>query len=114
MLKPLKAPGKTTIIVGLLAGAAGLLTGMGPDHAESFIKLFSEAAQSQFAQAGFMFTAAAWVHSGRVKKEIRSNFESLTTAISSVADAFRVDLKHHSERLDNLANRVESLENNRS
>ena len=73
-------------------------------------KIFSETAQNQIAQAGFFFTLAAYIHSGRVKKEIKSNFEALTTAINQVAEAFREDLKKHSERLDNLASRVEVLE----
>ena len=82
-----------------------------PELDSEQIKLiFGEAASNQIAQAGFFFTIAAWLHSGRVKKEIKENFSSLTKAINDVASAFREDLKAHSEQLNNLASRVQSLE----
>lgn len=92
--------------------AAGILTGFSDFNPEPLVAFLSESAQSQIAQAGFFFTIAAWLHSGRVKKEIKSNFDSLTNAINKVADAFREDLKRHGDRLDNLDSRVQILEVN--
>ncbi len=79
---------------------------------EQFTSTLSQAAQSQIAQTGFFFTLAAWLHSGRMKKEIKANFEALTTAINQVAAAFREDLQRHGDRLDNLDSRVQKIENN--
>jgi hypothetical protein len=96
------------LAVAVVAGTAfGLSPSPDPEALKSF---FSEASQSQIAQAGFFFTMAAWLHAGQVKKEIRKNFEALTTSIDKVADAFREDLKAQGERLDNLALRVHNLE----
>lgn len=78
---------------------------MGP-----LVNLLSETSQNQIAQAGFFFTCAAWLHAGRVKKEIKLNFEALTHAIDKFADAFREDLKVQSAILNNLASRVQILE----
>jgi len=98
------------VISGLTAGFA---TEAGPDP-ETLKSFLSETAQSQIAQAGFFFTIAAWLHAGRVKKEIKSNFETLTTAINKVADAFREDLKVQREMLDNLKTRVQTLESQKT
>lgn len=107
----IKTPVRTTVVLSSLgAGVLTMLGIFGPEHSEEVTKVLSQTAQSQMAQAGFFFTLAAWLHAGRVKKEIRTNFESLTVAITQVAEAFRSDLKAHGQRLDNLANRVESLE----
>lgn len=103
-------PIKTTSLVATVALLAGFVHGVSPDTAEPIIKLLSDTAQSQITQAGFFFTLAAWLHSGRVKKEIRENFLALTVSIDKVADAFREDLKAHGERLDNLTSRVTTLE----
>lgn len=100
------------LVLPAIAGLVGFGTGVAsPENADAVVKLLSETAQSQLAQAGFFFTIAAWLHSGRVKKEIRENFSALTQAIDNVANAFREDLKLQGARLDNLASRVSSLEN---
>lgn len=83
---------------------------MGPEETETLLNFLSEASRNQITQAGFFFTMAAWLHSGRVKKEIKENFKGLTDSIDNVAKAFKEDLKAHSERLDNLSRRVHSLE----
>lgn len=105
-----KFPIKTASLVAILGLTAGFIHGVSPETAEPVLKLFSETAQNQIAQAGFFFTVAAWLHSGRVKKEIRENFAALTVAIDKVAEAFREDLKAQGARLDNLTTRVTSLE----
>lgn len=102
-----KPPTKLLVLATIVIATAGFAT---PENTDALVTLFSEAAHSEIAQAGFFFTVAAWLHSGRVKKEIRENFVSLTMAIDKVADAFREDLKVQGARLDNLAARVTSLE----
>lgn len=79
-------------------------------HPEAIQHFLSEAAQNQITQAGFFFTMAAWIHSGRVKKEIKANFEILTQAINNVADSLREDLKSQSGQIHHLATRVTILE----
>lgn len=111
----LQTPVRTSVTVGAVAMGVGLITGLlGPGHAEEVYSSLSTAAQSEITQAGFFFALAAWLHAGRVKKEIKLNFASLTTAINQVADAFRADLRAHGLKLDNLANRVQSLESKTS
>lgn len=94
-----------TSIIGVALVASGAEI-----NAEGLTNFFNEASKNQIAQAGFFFTCAAWIHSGRVKKEIKENFKSLTLAINQVAEAFKEDLKRHGDRLDNLSYRVKHLE----
>jgi flagellar capping protein FliD len=105
-----KITSKKYLVVYIILFSLGALTGFGGEIDPSKIAdLFSATAENQITQAGFFFTLAAWIHSGRVKKEIKSNFEALTTAINQVADAFKEDLKSHKERLDKLDSHVEVL-----
>ncbi len=90
-----------------VSGSAGVLWGLDPEMVKHFL---SETAQSQIAQAGFFFTVAAWLHAGRVKKEIGKNFTGLTNAISDVSTAFRQDLEELRKILVNHSNRLDNLE----
>ena len=92
-----------------------------PAHVEPLTKFLSESAQSSLAQNGFFFLLAAWIHGGRVKKEIRLNFSGLTEAINNVANTLRAEIENHSEKqtkvieqqgelLANVVGRVEVLE----
>lgn len=102
--------GDTKKSIGIAAGVStgmGFLWGVDPELVKSFL---SETAQSQIAQAGFFFTLAAWLHAGRVKKEIARNFEALTNALNSVALALRKDLDGHREILANHSIRLDNLE----
>lgn len=94
---------------GIALVAMGADAGIDQEVIRSFL---GEAASNQITQAGFFFTLAAWLHSGRVKKEIKSNFASLTEALNNLADSLREDLKNHSSRLDNLTSRVQNIETN--
>ena len=97
--------------VGVGTGiGAGIYVLLGGSDLSQILNLASSAASSQIAQAGFFFTVAAWIHSGRVKREISKNFSSITDAINNVATALREDLQKHGERLDKLDKRVENLE----
>ena len=88
----------------------GAIFGAGIDH-EVLKSFLSETANSQIAQTGLFFMAASWIHSGRVKKEIKENFSSLTHAINNVAETLREDMKKHAGILANLDHRVQNLEN---
>lgn len=83
-----------------VAAAGGIASGaITPD---GVISLLSTTAQSEIAQAGFFFTLAAWLHSGRVRKEIRNNMEIFTIAMSNsinnVADALKADMATKASR----------------
>lgn len=96
----------TGIAVGLGSGV-GLLWGLNPEMIQNFL---SETAQSQIAQAGFFFTLAAWIHAGRVKKEIAKHFSSLTIAINNVALTLRQDLDAQKKVLEDHGGRIQNLE----
>jgi hypothetical protein len=114
---------KNTVSKVLASLGVGLTSGavlISPEGVQTIVNSLSAASQSQIAQAGFFFTLAALIHSGRMKKEIRLNFEGLTVAIDRVSSALRDDLRKHGERLDthgkhldNLTGRVDNLENGR-
>lgn len=102
------------LIIGFASAA---LLSMSTEMLQSFVEVMGEASRSQVAQAGFFFTIASLIHSGRMKKEIRANFEALTISIDRVSLALREDLRNHDhklsdhgEKLDNLTNRVDKLE----
>ena len=92
------------------AGLTGYLMGIDPTHVINF---FSDTAQSQIAQAGFFFTLASWLHSSRVKKEIKDNFSALTMAIQNLGGALRADLNRMQETLVDHGERLEDLESGR-
>lgn len=76
---------------------------------EETIKFMGEAVSSQVAQSGFFFTLAAWLHAGRVKKEISEQFSILTAALNNVAAALKQDLAIHSGRLDNVESGIKII-----
>jgi hypothetical protein len=102
-----------------LAGAAASIGALGTGlvSSDDIGHLFSEAVQNKIAQAGFFFTFAAWLHSGRVKKEIAIQFGAISKAINDVAAALREDLAKHAERISKvedgflkISSRVDALE----
>lgn len=99
--------------IGAIVGASVVMI-MSPDLIESLVKHLSDASQNKFTQDCFIFSLAAAIHSGRMKKEIRASFESLSLSIDKVAEAFRADLEVHGKKLDNLAERVTSLEGSKT
>ena len=97
-------------VTGVTYLSSQFAIGIDPETIQTFL---GEAAANEVTRAGLFFTLAAWIHAGRMKKEISSNFSSLTNAINNVAESLREDLKNHSDKLDNLNSRVTILENNR-
>lgn len=100
-------------VIAVLAGY-GLLD---PSKVEPLTKLLSDTAQSSIAQTGFYFIVAAWIHSGRLKREIKSNFSSLTLAITEATTALKKEIElqgkligQQGEILANTIGRVETLE----
>ena len=81
------------------------------EYHELIKQIAGEALANQVLQFGLAFTIAAFIHSGRVKREIRYQMESLTKAITDLGLALRKDLDDHSDKIDNLSTRVNALEN---
>lgn len=97
---------KTAGWTAALSGAAGFLYSMDPNV---LVQHMSIIAQSQIAQTGFFFTVAAWLHAGRVKKEIKDSFTGLTESLNSLSAALRQELKIHSDKLADHANKLDNL-----
>lgn len=57
---------------------------------------------SDLTRQVFLFTLAAWIHSGRVKKEIKEQFQTLTHAIYGVKSELGVIIDDHADRIDRL------------
>ncbi len=49
---------------------------------------------ADFTHQVFLFSLAAWIHSGRVKKEIKEQFSSLTDAIHGVENKLGPAIQH--------------------
>lgn len=75
------------------------------DWANVMLSFLSEAAHHQVVQSGFLFTLAAFIHAGRVKKEIATQFSALTASIDKLVEV----MKTHSERLDNVEKEVGTI-----
>jgi hypothetical protein len=88
-----------------------------PESIEAIVSHLSDSSKNEFTKSLFIFSLAALIHSGRMKKEIRANFEMLVTSIDNVSTALKEDLakqskilSSHGDRLDGLTNRVGQLE----
>lgn len=77
------------------------------DTVSAFVSM---AFSHQVTQFGLAFTFAAWLHAGRVKKEIRSQMESMIEAVDKVAAVLKQDLAGQAARLSELTSRVITLE----
>lgn len=71
---------------------------------------FAELIQSEVAKMTFAFMLAARLHRAWVKKDMTEQFASITAAINNVADKLTLELNHHSKRVDDIGERVSSLE----
>ncbi len=58
------------------------------------MKYLSATMASDLTRQIFLFSLAAWIHSGRVKKEIKSQFETLTDAIHGVENKLGPAIQH--------------------
>lgn len=94
---------------GQVVGVGGLLGFIYRADPNMLVQHMSVIAQSQIAQAGFFFTLAAWLHAGRVKKEIKDSFSTLITAMTDLGDALRKELKIHADQLADHAIKLDKL-----
>lgn len=78
--------------------------------AENIGTLLGTALGHQVTQFGIAFSIAAWLHAGRVKKEIRSQMESMIEAVDKVAKVLKEDLAGQASKLSELTTRVTTLE----
>lgn len=79
------------------------ITSIDPEGALNFV---SGAMQSQIAQYVTAFSIAAWIHSGRMKKEIALQVGGIKEALQDLGAALREDLKRQSERIEKLEKEV--------
>ena len=71
---------------------------------------FSGAIQAQVSQFTVAFALAAWIHSSRVKKEIKAQGTQFIDAVNNLTQALREDLRSQSIRIESVENRVHNLE----
>ena len=84
---------------------------------DAVMQLLSKTMSHQVTQFTISFTIAAWLHSSRVKTEIKNQFASVVSSIDGVTQALRQDLSAQAQRIGNiengmtrLATRVDNLE----
>lgn len=75
------------------------------NDSELFMKYLNMAMQHQVSQYLLAFSIAAWIHSGRVKKE----FHSLTMAINNLGSALRLDLSTLGNRIGDVERQVQGI-----
>lgn len=71
---------------------------------DSVMAFLGDALSKQITQFTVAFSLAAWLHAGRVKKEIKAQFEALISVIKQ-------DLNLQAERLGKLEGRMSKIEN---
>lgn len=76
---------------------------------ESLRSLFGDAMSNQVFQFGFAFTLAAFLHAGRVKREIAEQGRSIRDAFNDLALALRQDLSSQSERIVRVEANVDRM-----
>lgn len=84
-----------------------LLTSVDIDSAKDLAEKFFG---HQFTQMTLAFMAASFIHSGRIKKEIKLAFVSLTSAIDNVAERVTNELSGIKKEIKNLDERVGHIE----
>lgn len=78
---------------------------------EKLSGLFSEAMQHQIFQFTVAFTIAAWIHSGRVKKEIKNQFGSLVTALSGLGEKLENRIEGVEQDVKEIKQKLRGAEN---
>lgn len=72
---------------------------------ETIERLLGPLMSHQVTQFGLAFAIAAWLHSGRVKKEIKAQADQISAAFNNLAEALRNDLKSLNDRVSALEKR---------
>lgn len=76
----------------------------------SVIEYFSSSLNHQLTQWTIALFIASWLHSGRVKKEIKFQMESLVKVIDNLGLALREDLKIQSLRIEKVEKSLENMD----
>lgn len=76
---------------------------------DTILSFLGEASRNQVVHSGFFFTLAALLHAKQVRKEIATQFSTISLALNNVADALKQDLVKHSERLDRVEKDVGTI-----
>ena len=95
---------KRKVWMGL--GFGSLVAGLYNLDPIKFSEFFNIAIQTEISRLLIAFSVAAWIHSGRVKKE----FKNVTDAISGLGDALRADLSSLGSRIERVEIKVQGLE----
>ncbi len=88
--------------VGLSIGFGSIIAILYSIDPVTFSEYLNLALQQEISRTLIAFSVAAWIHSGRVKKE----FKSVTEAINNLGSALRLDLSALSERVGDLEKTV--------
>ncbi len=83
-----------------------ILSLVDPEH---LVELVDDGLRHQIVQFTVAFGIAAWIHSGRTKKEIAKQFAPLILAVNNVADTLRKDLVAQKELIGVLTKNVQDL-----
>lgn len=83
-----------------------ILAFLEPEH---LVELFGSAVSHDATKFGLAFSLAAWIHSGRVRKEIKALGAGIVESVDKVAFALKQDLKVQVERMDRIENGIGQL-----
>lgn len=95
---------KLLVILTILGGGAAYAS-----FPEDMTALFGSAMSHQVTQFTFAFSFAAWLHAGRVKKEIKDQLGGISISIDGVTQALRLDLQVQSKRLESVENAMTAV-----
>lgn len=73
-------------------------------------QLLGKAVTSEFFKTLALFTAAAWVHGSKVKKEIKEQMSGLNAQVAKLVQVLSDDLKAQKEITLALTGRVNKIE----
>lgn len=76
---------------------------------EMIAKVIGGTLETQVGQFTVAFGLAAWIHAGRVKKEIRLQGAQFVDAMNNLSAALRQDLANHSNRIEKVEIQFDEL-----
>jgi hypothetical protein len=77
---------------------------------QTVIEYFSSSLNHQITQWTIALFVASWLHSGRVKKEIKLQMSNLVNVIDGLGLALREDLKIQSQRIEKVEKSLENMD----
>lgn len=80
------------------------------DWVEAFVQSSNTILANSVTNYLAAFAVAAWIHSGRVKREIKTQVGALVIAINGLGEALREDMKKQSQRIDFVETEVTAMQ----